>query len=263
MLPDLLDALVRPAAYRRFRAEKAARTASYVAFLSMIFVGGLGVEIKLRLAPFITDTFAWFETRMPEIHYEKGVVTTKPAGPMVLIHPRAKELALKIDTARTEPVTAQTMKDEGVLAFLTGDAVYMGGGAEFQKMDLSKPASPEPVTIDASTYRGMEKAFDWVVYPSALLFAFLVFALMLTVFGGLCALAGLMMASLAGGEMGFAELFRIAVHAQTAGALLYVLDTVLPFALPAVYPLVALALSLTYTWLGVRSTVGAAAPPAA
>ena len=47
MLPDLLDSLVRPGSYRRFSAEKAARTASYIAFLSLIFMGGVGISVKL------------------------------------------------------------------------------------------------------------------------------------------------------------------------------------------------------------------------
>src|ERR1700720_3459806 len=81
MIPDLLDSIVRPAAYRRFSAEKAARTASYAAFLSLIFVGALGIAVKLRLAPLFTETFTWLETSMPPLMFAAGGVTSPTPGP--------------------------------------------------------------------------------------------------------------------------------------------------------------------------------------
>jgi hypothetical protein len=69
------------------------------------------------------------------------------------------------------------------------------------------------------------------------------------------------MASAAGGTLGFAELFRMAIHAQTAGALLRALDTALPWAIPG-SSLISGALSLTFLWLGVRAAARYEAPPA-
>ena len=260
MIPDLLDALVRPAAYRRFAAEKAARTASYAAFLSLIFVGGLGIAVKLRLAPMFTETFVWLETSMPTLQFAAGGVTSPTPGPLRLEHPRTKEVAVMIDTARKEPVTLQQMNDAKVIAYLTGSALYMNRGQnQLETIDLTKSAPERNVTVDASMYKEMERAFDWVFYPALMLFFFLAFAIALALSAVVYALAGLILASLAGGSVEFAALFRIALHAQTAGSLLYALDATLPMTIPY-FQFVSVALSLTFLWLGVKAVVKAGPP---
>jgi hypothetical protein len=264
MIPDLLDSVVRPAAFRRFAAENAARTASYVAFLSLIFVGGLGVSVKLRLAPMFTETFAWIETSMPPLTFAAGGVTSPTAGPLRLEHPRTKDVAVIIDTARKEPVTAQQMNDAKVIAYLTGTALYLDRGQnQLETIDLTKSAPERSTTVDASTYKDMERAFDWVFYPALMLFFFLIFALALAVSGLVYALLGLLLASLAGGALEYAALFRIAVHAQTAGSLLYALDAALPTTIPY-FQFLSAALTLAFLWLGVSAAVkaGPLEPPA-
>jgi hypothetical protein len=259
MIPDLLDAVARPGSYRRFAGEKAARTASYIAFLSLIFVGAIGIAVKLRLAPMFSETFTWLEASMPSIQFANGTVTSSAAAPLRLEHPRAKEVALMIDTARKEPVTSAQMTDAKVLAYLTANALYLERGqGQLETIDLSKSASDRPITIDANSYKDMERAFDWVFYPALMIFFFLAFAASLAFCGLLYALAGLMMASLAGGSVGFGPLFRIAVHAQTAGCLLYALDASLPKTIPF-FQIGSVVLSLTYLWLGVKAA--ASAPP--
>ena len=42
-----------------FAGEKNARTAAYVAFLSLVFIGALGIAVKLRLAPLFDETYAF------------------------------------------------------------------------------------------------------------------------------------------------------------------------------------------------------------
>jgi hypothetical protein len=261
MIPDLLDSIVRPGAYRRFAAEKGARTASYAAFLSLIFLGALGISVKLRLAPLFTETFSWLEASMPPLKFAAGGVTSPAPGPLRLEHPRTKEVALMIDTSRKEPVTAAQMKDAKVIAYLTGNALYLDRGQDqLETIDLTKSAPEREVTIDANMYREMERTFDWVFYPALMLFFFLSFAIALGFCALLYALAGLILASLAGGALEYTALFRIGVHAQTAGSLLYALDAALPVSIPH-FQLVSIALSLTYLWLGV-SAAAKAAPPA-
>jgi len=263
MIPDLLDALVRPAAYRRFAAEKPGRTASYVAFLSVVFVASIGIAVKLRLAPLFTETFSWLETRMPEISFAGGVVTSAPPGPLRLEHPRSKDVALMIDTTRKDAVTAAQLADAKVVAYLTSNALYVERGAgQVESIDLSKSAPERPIKVDASTYKGMERAFDWVFYPTLLLFFFLAFALSIAVSGLVYGLVGLVVASAQHAPLSYGQLFRLGVHAQTAGCLLYSLDAVLPFAIPAL-PLLSAAAGLTFLWLGVRACGPTAAAPAA
>ena len=260
MIPDLLDSILRPAAYRRFSAEKGARTARYAAFLSLLFVGGLGIEVKLRLAPMFTETFTWLAASMPPLTFASGGVTSPAPGPVRLEHPRTKEVAVMIDTARKEPVTLAQMNEAKVIAYLTGNALYLDRGQnQLKTIDLAKSAPERSVTVDASTYKEMEREFDWIFYPALMLFAFLTFALALAFSGLIYALGGLVLASLAGGSLEYAALFRIAIHAQTASSLLYALDASLPRTLPY-FQLVSFALSLILLWLGVRAAVKA--PPA-
>ncbi|MBI3566203.1 MAG: DUF1189 family protein [Elusimicrobia bacterium] len=263
MFPDLLDAVSRPAAYRRFSAEKAGRTASYVAFLSLIFVAAIGVAVKLRLAPLFTETFSWLETNMPTIDFAGGVVTATPPGPTRLEHPRTKDVALMVDTTRKDPVTSAQMTESKVLAYLTGNALYLDrGSGQVETIDLSKAASERPIKVDAGTYKGMEAAFDWIFYPALLLFFFLAFALSILVSGLVYALVGMLLASAARATLSYAQLLRLGIHAQTAGCALYALDALSPVAIPLL-PLVSAGLSLTFLWLGVRAHGSADAPPPA
>src|SRR3569832_900174 len=98
-----------------------------------------------------------------------------------------------------------------------------------------------------------------------MLFFFLAFAIALAFSAALYGLAGLVLASLAGGALEYAALFRIGLHAQTAGSLLYALDAALPTGIPY-FQLVSIALSLAFLWLGIRAAVRpapVAEPPAA
>jgi hypothetical protein len=264
MLPDLLDSLARPGAYRRFAGEKNARTAAYVAFLSLVFVGALGIEIKLRLAPLFTETFAWLETSMPPLQFSSGGVTSALTGPVRLEHPRVKEVAVTIDTGRKDPVTAQQMANAKVMAYLTGAALYVDRGqGQLETIDLTKSSMQRPVTVDASTYKEMERTFDWVFYPTLLLLFFLAFALSLAFSALVYAAVGMVLASLAGSTLGFAPSFRIGVHAQTAGTLVYALTALLPFGIPYFWA-ASVSLSLAFLWLGTRAAaVAAGSPPAA
>ena len=263
MIPDLLDALIRPDAYRRFAGEKPARTAASIAFLSLIFMGSIGIAVKLRLAPLFDETFHWLETTMPAVTFANGTVTSTAPAPLRLEHPRMKEVALMVDTSRKDPVTAQQMADAKVLAYLTSNALYLKRGdddkAQLETIDLAKSTAERPVTVDANSYKDMERAFDWVFYPALMLFFFMTFAVSIAFCGLLYALIGLAMASLAGAALNFATLFRLGVHAQTAGCLLYSLDALLPRSIPY-FQFVSVFLSLGYLWYGVRAAAVPSAP---
>jgi len=267
MIPDLLDSIVRPAAYRRFASEKGARTVRYAAFLSLIFVGAIGISVKIRLAPLFTETFDWLETAMPPLKFGAGGVTSTTTGPLRVQHPKISDVAVMIDTARKDPVTVDQMKQAKVIAYLAGNALYLDRGqGQIETIDLTKSAPEHEVTVDSTMYKEMERTFDWVFYPALMLFFFLAFAVALAFSALLYGLAGLLLASFAGGALEFAALFRIGLHAQTAGSLLYALDATLPVSIPF-FQLISIALSLAFLWLGIRAAVkpspaGPPAPPA-
>lgn len=261
MLPDLLDSISRPAAYRRFAAEKAARTAAFVAFLSIVFVGAIGIAVKLRLAPMFDETFAWLETSMPTLTFANGTATSSVPGPQRLEHPKAKEVALMIDTGRQDPVTAAQMADAKVLGWLTAKALYLERGqGEIETIDLSKSGAERPTTIDASSYKELERAFDWVFYPALMLFFFATFAASVAFCALVWALVGMLLASVAGVKLGFGSLYKIGVHAQAAGSLLYALDAVMPVTIPG-FQIASAVLSGAFVWLALRATAAAASAP--
>ncbi len=263
MLIDMLDSLFRPGAYRRFCAEPSGRAAGYVAFLSVIFVGALGLSVKLRLAPLFDETFTWLETSMPTLRVSNGVITSSPPGPVRIEHPTLKGVALEIDTTRKDPITPKEMTSLKVRAFLTSNALYLENEGSVQALDLSHAAEDRPTVIDTQSYKAMQRAFDWVFYPALLLTFFLLFAASLALFASLYALAGLLVSSLSNAGLGYAALFRIALHAQTAAALLRALDTTLPVPIPGLL-IASPIVSAVYLWLGIRGATGpkAAAPSA-
>jgi hypothetical protein len=268
MFPDLIDSLLRPSSYRRFALESGRRATGYVAFLAAIYLGAFGFATRLRVAPEMNRTFAWLETSMPKLRIASGKVIADPPGPTRIEHPIYKEVALEIDTTRTDPVTPKMLEDLKVRAYLTSNALYIENDGRVDPIDLSKSGGERPLVVDADSYREMERAFDWVFYPAVLLLAYLVFSAWIAAFGLAYALAGMIMASLAGGKLGYGALLRLALHAQTAGALLYSLDTTLPFQIPGLVVATPL-LSLAYLWFGIRASSSpeadsaAAAPPAA
>lgn len=263
MFTDLIDSIVSPCAYRRFAGEKASRTAAYTAVLSLIFVVALSIAIKVRLAPLFDQTFDWMKTSFPAITFSAGKVTSTASTPTRLEHPRAKEVAIMVDTSRTDPVTPDQMREAKVLAYLTGNALYMERDSRLEVFDLTKSASSKTITIDSSTYAEMERIFNWVFYPAILLFFFLVFCASLCFFAAIYALVGMLVASLTNAQLGFGALFQIALHAQSASVLLRAADALSPVRIPLAGAL-SLALSVTYLTLGIRAAGRAepAAPPA-
>ena len=195
MFTDLIASLTSPSAYRRFAGEKPLRTAAYTAFLSLIFVVALSVAIWILLTPPFDQTFDWLKTTMPAITFSAGKLTSTAPTPTLVEHPRFKEVAVMIDTSRTEPVTAAQMKDAKALAYLTSNALYMERDGRLEVFDLSKSASAKTITVDAQSYGEMERVFNWVFYPLVILFFFVIFCISLCFFAAIYGLAGMLVAS--------------------------------------------------------------------
>ncbi len=253
MLSDLLGSITSPAAYRRFASQKASRTMLYLAFLSMVFTAAGTVALRLRLGPVVDETFAWLEKEVPVLTFSKGVVTSGTPGPTRLSHPKAPEVTVIIDTARTTPVSAAELEEAKALAYLTSNTMYMQKErGSVQSYDLSKAAMDRPVTVDAAFYREAAKALKTVVYPATILSLFLMFAAWTALCGVFYAVLGLLFNSIAGGTLTFGHLYQMSVYAQTPSTLLRCLLAFLPFAIPAA-GLLSLLVTAGYLWLGVRA----------
>lgn len=257
MIQDLLGSVASSQAYRRFAAQKASRTALYIFFLSLLFTIGGSIAMKLRVGPVIDETFSWLETSVPTLTFSAGKVTSTAEGPVRIAHPKAAEVAVMIDTTRTTPVVAQDMRDAKVLAFLTGNALYIEERpGEIRNYDLSKAALERPTTVDAKFFREAASAVKTVIYPLAIVTVFVFAAAWIAFSGLLFGLLGLVLNSLAAGSLTFGALFQIAVHAQTASLLIRVIMAFLPFFIP-LSGLLTMTITAVYLWLGVRANAQA------
>lgn len=258
MIQDLLGSVASAQAYRRFAAEKSSRTALYLFALSLLFTVGGSIAMQMRIGPVVDETFAWLAAEVPTLTFSAGKVTSSADAPKRIVHPKASEVAVMIDTARTEPVTRQTLEDAKVLAYLTNNALYIEQQqGKVEVYDLSKAALERPVVVDSKFFREAAGALKKVVYPLAILTVF-VFAAAWTAFAGLFyAVLGLLLGSFSGSALGFGAMYQIAIHAQTAALLVRIVLSFLPFAVP-LSGLLTLLITSVYLWLAVKATAAAA-----
>ena len=263
MIQDLLGSVASKQAYRRFAVEKASRTVLYLFFLSLLFTIGGSIAMQVRIGPVIDETFDWLSREVPPLTFSNGKVTSVEAGQKRLQHPKAPEVAVMIDTSRIEPVTLQTMQEKKVLAYLTGNALYIEQQrGHVEVYDLSKAALDRPMVVDAKFFHDASGALKKVVYPLAILTVFAFAAAWTAVLGLLYALLAMLMSSVAGGTLTFGALYQIAIHAQTTALLLRILMAFLPFMVP-MSALLSIVITAVYLWMAVKAHAAAAAATSA
>lgn len=259
MIQDLLGSIASTQAYRRFAAEKAGRTVLYLFFVSLLFTVGGSIAMQLRIAPIVDETFSWLAAEVPTLTFSAGKVASSDPSPKRLVHPKAAEVAVMIDTARTEPVTLQTLQDAKVLAYLTGNALYIEQQqGKIEIYDLSKAALDRPVVVDAKFFREAASALKRIVYPLAILTVFVFSASWTACAGVFFAVMAMIMNSIAGGALAFGALYQVAIHAQTASILIGMLKAFLPFSVPF-SGLATTAVTAVYLWLAVKANAAASA----
>lgn len=257
MIQDLLGSIASTQAYRRFAAEKTSRTVLYLFFISLIFTVGGSIAMQMRIGPVVDSTFAWLAAEVPTLTFSAGKVTSSEPAAKRLVHPQAPEVAVMIDTARTEPVTLQLMQESKVLAYLTNNALCIDQGGKLETYDLSKAALERPMIVDAKFFRDAAGALKKVVYPLAIVTVF-VFAAGWTAFAGLLyTLVAMLLQSIGGGALAFGALFQIAIHAQTTALLVRIVMSFLPFVVP-LSGLLTIIITSVYLWLAVKANAAAA-----
>lgn len=257
MIQDLLGSIASTQAYRRFAAEKTSRTVLYLFFISLIFTVGGSIAMQMRIGPVVDQTFAWLAAEVPTLTFSAGKVTSSEPAAKRLVHPQAPEVAVMIDTARTEPVTLQLMQESKVLAYLTNNALCIDQGGKLEIYDLSKAALERPMVVDSKFFRDAAGALKKVVYPLAIVTVF-VFAAGWTAFAGLIyTLVAMLLQSIGGGALTFGALFQIAIHAQTTALLARIVMSFLPFVVP-LSGLLTIIITSVYLWLAVKANAAAA-----
>ena len=260
MIQDFLGSIASTQAYRRFTTERAGRTFLYLLFISLLNTVGGSVILQFRFAPVIDETFAWLATEVPTLTIAAGKISSSEFAPKRLSHPKAPEIALMIDTSRTEPVTLQTMKDAKVMAYLTNNMFYIESKpGKMEAYDLSKAAIERPIVIDTKFFREAAGVFKKIVYPLLILALFAGTAAWKALAGLFYSLLAMIFNSMAGSSLGFGSLYQIAIHAQTTALLMGIIMPLLPFAIPF-SGLALIMITAVYLWLAVKANTASESP---
>ena len=260
MIQDLLGSIASTQAYRRFAAEKTSRTVLYIFFISLLFTIGGGVAMRMRIGPVVDATFAWLAAEVPTLTFSAGKITSSEPIPKRLVHPKVRDIAVMIDTTRTEPVTLQTMRDAKVLAYLTNNALYIEQQQGTIKVyDLSKAALEHPTVVDAKFFHDAAGALKKVFYPLAIITVFMLVAAWTACAGLMYSLLAMFLSSIMGGALAFGSLYQISIHAQTSAILLRIIMSFLPFAVP-MSGLLTILITSVYLWMAVKVHAAAETP---
>lgn len=252
MILDPLNSITSIEFYRKVAAQTVGRSSLYLVYLSVLFAVVATAALKIRIGPVVDETFVWLERSMPTITYAAGKLSTQDNALVTIRHPRISNVAVTIDTARTETVTAQLLETNKVVAYVTGNAMYlMERPGEMRSFDFSKAAAGKPVVIDGAFYRNAGQLLSRALYPISLVLTFIIFLAWKTAATFFYSLIALMVNAIAEGTLSYKSLFNITLYAQTLNIALQAIFLFMPVGLPA-SPLVAMALTTTYVWLAVK-----------
>jgi hypothetical protein len=255
MILDPINSITSIEFYKRVAKQNIGRSVSYLFYLALLFSIAATIALKVNGGPVIDETFRWLETSMPVITAFNGRLSTPAGKPVTVRHPSIAEISITVDTARLEPLTFDMLEKDKLLAYVTGNALYVRKSpGKMETYDLSKAAAKpgdKPVVIDAAFYRKAGVVVSRILYPSSLVLAFLVFLPWKTFSTGLYSLMALLVNSMTGAKLEYKALFSIALYAQTLVIILQAIFLFLPVPLPAAN-IVSTLLTGVYIWLAVQ-----------
>ncbi len=263
MILDPVFAIISPSFYRKVAGQPWWRSALFLAYISALLSLAGAVSLKIHAGPHIDSTFTWLEKSAPPLTFADGKLTSTLTAPLLLRHPEFEQVAIMVDTSRTDPVTYQMLLDAKVSAYLASNAFYMTEPqhpGQMKVYDFSKNGDPKPVTIDAAFYENARQIFTRVLYPTVFVLGFLFLILWNGAWSLIYALVGLLLNGLAEGGLGFATLCSVALYAQTAASFVQALSLVIGFPIPR-WPLISLLITGAYIWLAIKK-IGEPAQPA-
>lgn len=255
MILDPVNSVTSISFYRKVAKQPLGRAFLYLFYVSLLFSLAATAALKVRLGPALNETFDWLAQAAPPLVFSDGKATSSLTAPLTLRHPSMKEIAVTIDTARTEPITPQLMDASGVIAYLTANSFYLkqqNGGIEVY--DLAKTASAKPITLDAAFYRNAGRLLSRILYPLSFVVMFFVFA----AWKGCAALVYSLLALLANSTLDarleYGPLFCVSVYAQTLVIVVQAIFLFMPVGIPF-FGAISVLLTGAYIWLGVRANL--------
>ena len=240
--------------YKKVSAQPLLRSMGYLCYMAIVFAVLSTFALKLKMGPVINQSFQWLEREMPTLSYADGKITSSVPGPKRIQHPNIPEIALMIDTTRTEPVGFEQMKEANVMAYLTQGAFYMRESRDggIRPYDFSKSgAGTRPVTIDAAFVHNANVVMNRVLYPVALAVAFVIVIAWKLAASLIYSLLALLLNAAAKAPLAFGALFSVSVYAQTLAMVFLAASLFLPFPIPGL-SLIAFAMTGTYIWLALK-----------
>ncbi|TPW21875.1 MAG: hypothetical protein FD126_239 [Elusimicrobia bacterium] len=130
-------------------------TVAYLTMLGGLFSLAVTVAVHQNVAPRILQAADWTAKTMPTLSLNDGKLTSTVPGPLEIRHPDVPQAGLVVDTLRTEPVTPAEMSQKKLIAYLTGDAVYVLTPERLETYALGQTKGKESLVVDAAFYRSM------------------------------------------------------------------------------------------------------------
>ncbi|MFH1726407.1 MAG: DUF1189 family protein [Elusimicrobiota bacterium] len=264
MLLDPIHSVVNFPFYRGVPRKTFPAAIRYVAFLGLLFSLGVAFAIFVHARPRINSAIDWAATSIPKLTIAEGRLWSSARGPVEVRHPEFPQLAIVIDSARTEAVTPAEMERRKIFVYLTQNAVYVLNNQRLEAHDFSK--TEEPQIIDGELFRRYGKAMTMVLYPVALVSTWLFFLIWKPAAALFYSLMALLINAFMNGGLEFPELYKIALYAQTPVVALQLVWISLPTQVPLFSSqalVVALLIVGVYLWQAIRQNILPQEPPVA
>ncbi|MBI4678220.1 MAG: DUF1189 family protein [Elusimicrobia bacterium] len=225
---DPVNAVTSIQFYRKVADQSPRRSFLYLMYLSALFTVALVVFVAVRVNPHFQALMVWMAQNVPPLTFADGKVTSPVDFPKVVRHPDFADLAVMIDTKRTDAVTPQMMEENKVRFYVTGNAVYVvSRPGRVEVNDLSKASGP-PMEIGAQFYREFARIFPIVMYGVAAAFGFLGFFVWKAFATSFYWLVATLTNSVMDAGLKPLPLVHVALYAQTLGVALDVIVLLSP-----------------------------------
>jgi len=261
---DAVKSLVDFNFYRTVPRRSYGEASLYLAMLSLIFATAMIFALMFQVVPQIRTTLNWARDSFPTMTLTEGTLTSDAKGPVVVRHPELKHVSIVVDTNRVEPVTVEELQENGALAILTRNKVYIAklrpilesrskesvpgfaiDGVETHILDTY--AKDESLILDSDFYDNISRKLPLVLYPVAFIFTFGFFFIWKHGAAVVYSLMGLLINGFQTGRLEFPALYRIAVFVQTPVVILQIAALFIPEPI-RLFGLITLIVVGVYLW---------------
>ncbi|MFA6091374.1 MAG: DUF1189 family protein [Elusimicrobiota bacterium] len=250
MILDPVRSLIDFPFYREVPKKSILACSGYIAYLSLLFSLAVVLALYARVAPMIDAAAQWASSNVPAMTLQDGKIECSIPGPLRIEHPETK-LAFIVDTARITPVTPAELADGKVIGYIAQSTLYFTNQGKMEVYDLSKAANKQPVRIDGEFYLKVAALIKKALYPIGFITTWLIFFVWKHLSALVYSLIGLALNAALSAGLEHADLYRVAVYAQTPVVVLQIVSLFLPRNIPFAFLLSTMLVTL-YLWQAIR-----------